>query len=275
MPDDLTLLEQALAEVGAGTRVPYLGAGVAALSGGNAPTTPVALSALIEAKVRVPRRAAGNLWSVAQYVESRRFRATLEQIVREAFEGERGQNPIHDWLARVRPPLIVDAWYDDALISVFTGTDWGWVQGVDRHGEWAEIWNRSYDSAGQEVPVADQDWKTLIYKPHGLARKGSRFLMSDSDYVEVLTEIDIQSPIPEEVQQRRAGRPFLFLGSHFDDQMLRIFARQIAKRSAPGHVAVIEGDLTRMERKFLEELGIRRIELPLEAVADVLMVPEG
>ena len=34
------------------------------------------------------------------------------------------------------------------------------------------------------------------------------------------------------VQARRTGRPFLFLGCRFDDQMLRIFARQIAKRRA-------------------------------------------
>ena len=273
----MDLLEEALGQVAGGARVPYLGPGVAALSGGEQPTTPAALCARIEAAVRVPRRASGNLWSAAQYVESRKFRATLDKIVRDAFAGGvGGANPIHDWLARVRPPMVVDAWYDDGLLRAFEGRDdWGWVQGVSRNGEWTLIWTRAYDAAGEEVEEARAEWPTLIYKPHGMIRAGSSFLMSDSDYVEVLTEIDIQTPIPDEVRQRRTGRPFLFLGCRFDDQMLRIFARQIAKRSAEGHVAVIEGELTRMEQKFLDELGIRRLDLPLAAVAHILMVPEG
>lgn len=45
------------------------------------------------------------------------------------------------------------------------------------------------------------------------------FLVSDSDYVEVLTEIDIQTPIPAVVQQRRTGRNFLFLGCRFSNQL--------------------------------------------------------
>ncbi len=264
-------LETALAGVEAGTVIPYLGPGVSALSGGTAPTSPAELCARIEAEVRVPKRAQGNLWSAAQFVESRKFRATLNDIVERAFAESGGVNPIHDWLARIRPPMVVDTWYDDGLLKAYGAGDWGWVQGVSRNGEWIEIWTRAYDAAGAEVEAADPSWPALIYKPHGLARKGSSFLLSDSDYVEVLTEIDIQTPIPEEVRTRRTGRSFLFLGCRFDDQMLRIFARQIMKRSGTGHVAVIEGPLTRMEQKFLDENGITRIDAPLSSVTDTLL----
>jgi hypothetical protein len=276
MMDAYTTLEQAMAEVAAGTRIAYLGPDVSALSGGSAPMTPQALCARIEAEVRPPRRASGNLWAVSQYVESRKFRATLDDIVRRAFAAapERA-NPVHDWLARMRPPMVVDTWYDDGLLRAFGEADWGLVQGVNRNGEWIDIFTRTYDRAGQELPAADPAWQTLIYKPHGMARAGSSFLLSDSDYVEVLTEIDIQTPIPAEVQRRRTGRPFLFVGCRFDDQMLRIFARQIAKRSAPGHIAIIPGALTRMEQRFLDDNHIHRLDLPVEALADVLSVPEG
>lgn len=271
---DLAKLEKALAGVEAGDVVPYLGPEVAALSGGDAPTSPEALCALIEAEVRVPKRASGNLWSAAQYVESRKFRATLDDIAIRAFAGgQGGANPIYDWVARVKPPMVVDAWYDAGLIDAYGSGDWGWVQGVSRNGEWIEIWTRAYDASGAEVEEASSKWGSLIYKPHGMARKGSSFLMSDSDYVEVLTEIDIQTPIPEEVRQRRTGRGFLFLGCRFDDQMLRIFARQIMKRSGGPYLAVIEGSLTRMEARFLEEHGIERLDLPLSAVTDTLAVP--
>ena len=281
---DMDILEDAMNEVAGGKRIPYLGPEVSALSGTGAPTTPAALCAIIESQVRAPRRASGNLWSVAQYVESRKFRATLNDMVARAFDVgpdmtpdmTPGANPVHDWLARVRPPMIVDAWYDDGLLRAFgSKPDWGWVQGVSRNGEWIEIWTRAYDASGELVDDASPDWTTLIYKPHGLARKGSSYLMSDSDYVEVLTEIDIQTPIPEEVRRRRTGRGFLFLGCRFDDQMLRIFARQISKRSGGAHIAVLPGKLTRMEQRFLDDNHIRRLDLPVSAGADLLMVPEG
>ncbi|MEO1677814.1 MAG: SIR2 family protein [Pseudomonadota bacterium] len=284
---DLDLLERAMDEVAQGKRIAYLGPEVSALSGGAAPTTPAALCAMIEAEVRAPRRASGNLWSVAQYVESRKFRATLDTLVRKAFDAPPTQaNPIHDWLARCRPPLVVDTWYDDGLLRAFgdgagqfrtadPAGNWGWVQGVSRNGEWIDLFTRAYDDAGQEVEAPNPAWETLLYKPHGLARAGSSYLMSDSDYVEVLTEIDIQRPIPEEVQRRRTGRPFLFLGCRFDDQMLRTFARQITKRSAPGHIALLTHPRTRMEDRFLEELHVRPLDLPIAAAAELLSVPEG
>ncbi|MCB6178307.1 SIR2 family protein [Rhodobacter sp. Har01] len=262
-------LARALDEVARGARVPWLGPGVAALSGGGLPATPAELCARIEAEVRVPRRVSGNLWSAAQFVESRRFRATLDAIMRRAFSDGPPPNPLQRWLAAVRPPLIVDAWYDDALIRAFDGADWGWVQAISRQRIAAEVWTAVHDATGAPVAAADPAWRTLIYKPHGMVRPGSDVLVSDSDYVEVLTEIDIQTPIPDEVQNRRTGRPFLFLGTRFDDQMLRTFARQIAKRSAPGHVAVVQAPLTRMEQRFTEELGITVVDLPLQAVVDL------
>ena len=273
---DLTRLDVALEDVAMGRLLPYLGPAVSSLGAGSAPADPPGLCAMIEAEVRAPKRARGNLWSVAQYVESRKFRATLEKIVRHAFAAPSGPNPVHDWLAQLRPPMIVDAWYDGGLIAALRkgAPDWGWVQGVSRNGEWAEIWHRAYGADGRQAAAgADPSWRTLVYKPHGLAAPGYSFLVSDSDYVEVLTEIDIQTPIPDEVKARRLGCGFLFLGCRFDDQTLRTFARQIAKRSGGGHVAVIEGPLTRMEERFLAELGIARIDLPLSAVVAAVGAP--
>ena len=92
----------------------------------------------------------------------------------------------------------------------------------------------------------------------------ANYLVSDSDYVEVLTEIDIQTPIPPEVQARRRGRNFLFLGCRFTEQLQRSFARQIMKRSSDRHWAVLPGALSRNEARFLLEQGIERLDMSLE-----------
>jgi hypothetical protein len=97
------------------------------------------------------------------------------------------------------------------------------------------------------------------------------YLVSDSDFVEVLTEIDIQTPIPAAVQAHRTGRNFLFLGCRFDDQLTRCFARQIMKRSSERHWAVLPDEPTRMEARFLQEQNITRIAMPLAQFSDALL----
>jgi hypothetical protein len=69
------------------------------------------------------------------------------------------------------------------------------------------------------------------YKLWGGHAPGANSLVSDTDYVKVLTEFDIQTPIPELVRQRHSELGFVFLGCRFNDQLPRAFARQITKRS--------------------------------------------
>ena len=59
-------------------------------------------------------------------------------------------------------------------------------------------------------------------------------------------------------------RQFLFLGCRFSTQIDRIFARQIMKRSSARHWAVIPGELTRNEQRFLAGQGIERLNMSLE-----------
>jgi hypothetical protein len=164
---------------------------------------------------------------------------------------------LHAAIARLAPALVVDTWYDAALRTAFAGQEgWGEIHAASRAKPGESRWYRAYESTGEECPVAQADtWSTLIYKPHGCATPAPNFLISDADYVEVLTEIDIQTPIPDAVKTRRAAGGFLFLGCRFHDQTLRTYARQIAKRSGGDHVAVIDSDLSRNEQKFLDELG--------------------
>jgi hypothetical protein len=240
-----------------GSLLPYLGPGVAALSGTTVPTSYEALAAWLGSKVALPKRARGNAWAAAQYIESSRFRATVDAMMATAFATPVPPSSLHAAIARVAPAMVVDTWYDAALRSAFAGQPgWGEIHAASRAKPGEARWYRAYDSTGEECPVAQADaWRTLIYKPHGCVLPAPNFLISDADYVEVLTEIDIQTPIPDAVKTRRAAGGFLFLGCRFYDQTLRTYARQIAKRSGGDHVVVIDGELSRMEQKFLSEIG--------------------
>jgi hypothetical protein len=86
----------------------------------------------------------------------------------------------------------------------------------------------------------------------------------------VLTEIDIQSPIPECVKQMRSEKSFLFLGCRFATQLERTFARQIIKRSSDRHWAILPEQPTRNEARFLVEYKIECVIMTLsEFVAEL------
>ena len=259
------------AEVGGSLRerrlAPYLGPGLVAQSPGVAvPTTYEGLADFFAKKVALPKRARGNPWASAQFVESRQHRATVMKLMATAFAPSIAPLPFHRHLAGLELPLVVDTWYDGALRAAFEGrSDWLEIQGMDRTKIGEERWFRAYAPSGEVAPIeAAKTVKTLLYKPHGSATPVGNFLVSDADYVEVLTEIDIQSPIPEAVRERRSELGFLYLGCRFHDQLLRTYARQVVKRSRGPLYAVFESpDITRMERQLLRELDMRAVVCPL------------
>jgi hypothetical protein len=270
--------EAALAEVGArlraGTMVPYLGPALTELSKPAIPMNPEALAAFFGTKVALPRRAKGNAWTAAQHIESTKHRNTVTALMGEAFASPVEPTALHHHLASLGLPMIVDTWYDGAMRTALAQRqDWGEIQGITRAGIGEDRWYRFYDAAGIEaVRGAADSWNTLLYKPHGSVAPAKNFLISDADYVEVLTEIDIQTPIPDAVKDRRTERSFVFIGCRFNDQLLRTYARQIIKRSSTLHYVVVEPEkLSKNEARFIIDQGLTPIALPLQRAVEVLL----
>lgn len=275
-PDMTARLNAIGKDVAGGRLVPFLGPGVLGdAEGCPVPVSPRGLAAVLASQVGIPGRIRNNMWSAAQYIETKRHRQTLEKMMAAMFATTPEPGPVHRWLASLETaPLIVDTWYDGTMARALEEAgrrDWGQVQGITRNGEWREIWWKAFQRDGVEcADEATGDWTTILYKPHGSSVPVNNVLISDSDYVEVLTEIDIQTPIPPMVKDLRTERGFLFLGCRFYDQMLRTFARQIIKRSKGPHFAVLPPQtedanmLTRMEQKFLIEAGITPLFVALD-----------
>ena len=264
-PGDLERTLTAIAEgVRAGQLVPYLGPGV--ICDAAVPTTPEAIAADLHKRVPAPGRIRTNMWSVAQFIEQRRHRKTLIKLMSDIFAAPVAPTDLHRRLAALQIPLIVDVWYDGAMRTALAERgDWVEIQGISRALENSDIWYKAYDPAGMQVaPEAAHATRTLLYKPHGGVTPAENYLVADSDYVEVLTEIDIQTPIPDAVKLIRETRGFLFLGCRFHDQMLRTYARQIIKRSkGPHYVLIDDAELTRNEMKFFDEIGATRVRADL------------
>lgn len=265
-----------------GRLIPYLGPGVLTLAEEPAtvPAAPETLVVKLTAKSSVPHKIRGSLTAAAQFIENFKHRKTVSMAMTEAFSPKMAPTALHRYLAALPTlPLLVHAWYDSLPQQALaeSGRAWGCVQGVsqaEHFGHWVHYFNadgtRRNDLTGTAV---DSPWPTLLYEPIGAVAPAANFLISDSDYVEVLTEIDIQTPIPQAVQQLRRGREFLFLGCRFSTQLERIFAQQIIKRSSDRHFAILPEQPTRNEQRFLERYHIERIATPLAEWAAALIAP--
>jgi hypothetical protein len=259
------ILNEIAAALDQGGVVPYLGPELLEQDGDNpVPASFEALAARLSARVTVPFKIRTNMTATAQFIENFKHRKTLVAVMKEIFQHPVAPSALHRYFASLpNLPLLVDTWYDTAAQAALAGRpSWGQIQGVSR-AEHRDQWVKYYQADGTETDAAQSTgWNAVIYKPFGSIAPAANFIVSDSDFVEVLTEIDIQTPIPPQVQALRVGRSFLFLGCHFRNQLERAYARQIMKRSSDGpHWAVLPGELTRNEIKFLEEQNIQRLDI--------------
>jgi hypothetical protein len=266
-------LHDIVAALDAGSAIPYLGPGMLALIGDRCPlpASPEDLVDRLTAKATVPHKIRKNLTAAAQFIENFKHRRTVKAAMTEAFRSSVPPTELHRLLAALPVlPLLVHAWYDDLPQNALGARkSWGVVQGVSQ-AEHFGSWVHYFEADGTPVPAEAAAWETLLYEPFGSVSPAANFLVSDSDFVEVLTEIDIQTPIPEAIQKLRAGRHFLFLGCRFASQLDRIFARQIMKRSSAKHWALLPERPTKNEARFLAEQNIERIDLPLRDFAAAL-----
>lgn len=263
-------LESISSKLGEGTAIPYLGPGVLSLTEASVqlPGTHADLTGRLTAKSSVPYKLKNNLTATAQFIENFKHRKTVSTAMTEAFSSESQPTALHTLFMEMPSlPLVVHAWYDDLPQKALRSrSGWGMAQGVsqaEHYGNWVHYFHSDGTSAGVDATPRSDAWKTLLYQPLGSVWPAQNFLVSDSDFVEVLTEIDIQTPIPQSVQRLRKGRSFLFLGCRFVTQLERLFARQIIKRSSEKHWAVLPEEPTRNEARFLDQYNIERIPMPL------------
>ena len=255
----------------AAMRFPILGPGVLSFDkkGDQLPDSHKALVGHLTSKSSVPHKVRNNLGAAAQFIENFKHRSTVTNAMTEAFSADAQPTALHTLLMSLPAlPLVVHAWYDDLPQKAMRARPgWGMAQGVsqsEHFGDWIYFYNSDGTYAGAEADRGYVDWKTLLYQPFGSVWPAHNYLVSDSDFVEVLTEIDIQTPIPGSVQEIRKGRSFLFLGCRFSTQLERLFAHQIIKRSSEKHWAILREEPTRNEAHFLEEHNIERISMTLD-----------
>ena len=154
-PPSIAIAPDIRARLAADELVPYLGPALIGLDGpAPVPATPEAVAAELHKRAPAPGRIRTSMWSVAQFIESRRHRKTLQAFMADIFATPVAPNRLHAGLAALPLSLIVDTWYEGAMAAGLRHAgraDFAEIQGVTRAGEFRDIWTRTYDPSGAEI----------------------------------------------------------------------------------------------------------------------------
>lgn len=251
-----------------GSVVPYLGPG--ALAGSvNARTgapIPADSDSLIYAMNGGKPMSPRLMWEFARAamdVELKRGRKAVNQFLDELYGDQTWtRSPLHDWLAALAPPYVVDINRDTQLQDSYADRPHTLIRGISRiAGTDYRFRIHHYDgSAYRELTQEEVDpGLPILFKPMGSPRPDATYIASDADCVDYITELMGGFAVPSFLKEYRKNKQYLFIGLRMlRDTERMVLADIIYSAGVPAAWALIP-DPTDKERRFAANKGIQII----------------
>jgi hypothetical protein len=263
------VLVELAAKVRLGALVPYLGPGalagvVEALNGEPIPADSDSLILAMNGGRPMSPRLMWEFPRAAMDVELKRGRGAVNRFLTETYAGRSWTRaPVHDWLAAVCPPYVVDVNRDTQLQDSYAGVPHTLIRGIARiAGTSYRFRIDAWDGSAYREVDQDQVDPTLpiLFKPMGSPRPDPTYIASDADYVDYITELMGGFAIPDFLKRRRQGTRYLFLGLRMTRDTERMVLSDIIHGAgSPSGYALIP-EPTDKERRFCATRGIELVE---------------
>jgi len=256
-----------------GSIVPYLGAG--ALQGSTHKLTgqpiPADSDSLILAMNNGQPMAPKLMYEfprAAMNLELKRGRNFLTRFLNETYGDESwSRAPLHDWLAAIRPPYVVDINRDTQLQQSYADTPHTLIVGVARIAG-NDYRFRIYQWDGAAYNEIEQDAVDtslpILFKPMGTPNPEANFIASDADYVDYITELMGGFAIPSFLKDYRQGKRYLFIGMRMNRDTERMVLSDIIYGAGTPAAWALISDANAKERRFAERMGIRIVDAGVE-----------
>jgi len=256
-----------------GTIVPCLGPGVLAdvISPGTQVSMPASNDALIQAVIHefnagqpLEARLMYEFSRAAMHVEHEFSRATLNQFLTRIYqETPWHRAALHEWLAEIRPPYVIDLNRDTQLLASYASTPHYLVRGRSRLSGFGNRYDL-YRSAGEGyVAIEPEEAVTrlpVLFKPMGTPQPWPGYVASDADYVDYMTELKGRFGMPGFMKEMRQGKRYLFLGLRLNRDTERMIMGELINTAMPEAGWALMPESTPKERRFLERHNITLIE---------------
>ncbi len=254
-----------------GSIVPYLGPGVLESvtrtdSGERMPADSDSLiMAMNNGKAMAPRLMY-EFPRAAMDVELKRGRSAVTRFLDATYgAAEWTRAPLHDWLAGVIPPYVIDINRDTQLQDSYSNTPHTLIRGIARVGGTDYRFRiHHYDGSrysANEIDQAEVDTALpVLFKPMGSPLPDATYIASDADYVDYITELMGGFAIPDFLKTYRKDKQYLFLGIRMTrDTERMVLSDMIYASGSPAGWALI-ADPSDKERRFCKRQNIRIIE---------------
>jgi hypothetical protein len=189
------------------------------------------------------------------------------------------RSPLHEWLAAIKPPYIIDINRDTQLQDSYTDTPHTLIRGISRiAGTDYRFRIHHYNGESYSAKEIDQSEVDpslpILFKPMGSPLPDATYIASDADYVDYITELMGGFAIPDFVKSYRKGKQYLFLGLRMTrDTERMVLSDMIYAAGEPAGWALIPQP-NEKERRFCARQGIEIIEADIDdLLAAAAMTP--
>jgi hypothetical protein len=273
-----TSLQDLIKGVQDGSIVPYLGPGVLAdvsdtTSGEPIPADSDSLILAMNNGKPMAPRLMYEFPRAAMDVELKRGRSALHRFLETTYgQTQWTRAALHDWLANIKPPYVIDINRDTQLQQSYANTPHTLIRGMARIGGTDYRFRiHSYDGSKyseKEIDQGEVDTSLpVLFKPMGSPLPDPTYIASDADYVDYITELMGGFAIPDFIKQYRQGRQYLFVGVRMTrDTERMVLSDFIYAAGTPAGWALIP-EPNDKERRFCKKIGLEIIEAD---VADLL-----
>lgn len=264
-----TLLSTLLKGLRTGGIVPYLGPGalqeaVNTESGAAIPADSDSLILAMNGGRPMAPKLMYEFPRAAMNQELKRGRSFVSRFLTSLYgETEWTRSPLHDWLAEVTPPYVIDINRDTQLQQSYGDKAHILVAGTARIGG-SDYRFKLYHYDGARYTGIDQDnvdtALPVLFKPMGTPQPEPTYIASDADYVDYITELMGGFAIPGFLKEYRVDKQYLLLGMRLTRDTERMVLSDIIYAAGePAGWALIP-EATDKEKRFCDKLGLEIID---------------
>jgi hypothetical protein len=273
-----TDLQDVIEGVRSGAIVPYLGPGALAgatntESGDPIPADSDSLILAMNNGKPMSARLMYEFPRAAMDVELKRGRGALQRFFDATYGASQwSRSALHEWLADIKPPYVVDINRDTQLQDSYADTPHTLIRGIARVGG-SDYRFRIHSHDGEKYSDKEIEQTEVepslpvLFKPMGSPLPDPTYIASDADYVDFLTELMGGFAIPDFLKSYRKGKQYLFIGLRMTrDTERMVLSDFIYAAGEPAGWALIPAPNSK-ERRFCKRKNIEIIEAD---IADLL-----
>jgi hypothetical protein len=204
----------------------------------------------------------------AMNLELKRGRSFIERFLEKTYgQTHWTRSTFHDWLASWKPHYVIDINRDTQLQESYAGQPHILIRGIARTSgtDYRFTLHRFENGVYREIDQAEADFNLpVLFKPMGSPLPSPKFIASDADYVDYITELMGGFAIPNFLKEYRKGKQYLLIGLPLNRDSERMVMADIVYSAAEPAGWLLSKAPTNKEKRYCEKKGLEILNIGID-----------